>query len=278
MNCNGVKKFAVSMFLLMLCTGLGFSMEWYEENYESLIDAEDIPEECLLQKKEEPKFYFFSGDSTLEEFIGMRSNKYLKVIGYTGCLWSYNGNEGAPAFSKEKQKKYKRNLRKLVEEYRPKIVLVGRYLISEKDAGYDYTSRGDYYGSSYYGLSHGISSSRASVRSVTRTTLEYDVLFCCPYSESEISQWKFGIEARDLLGEEQKALKRNTGAYVGVVFNKYPAFYAEMQSGDIIIQLDDSKIRNTDDLFKFESKAQEGDVVKVLLLRDGREMTLEMEL
>ena len=112
----------------------------------------------------------------------------------------------------------------------------------------------------------------------TRQLVSLNCYLLRPYTKEEMAQWKFGIEAVDLTSEAQKASKRNTGVYVKIVFNKSPAFYAEMQSGDIIIQLDDSKIRNTDDLAKFEAKAQEGDVVKVLLLRDGREMTLEMEL
>ena len=223
----------------------------FNKHYQEYESNADIPEEALLGKNEEPVVYYDNEGDTLFDLL---QNKYLKVTGYSG--WSAAAEAGW-ALSRGKKSTH-RSIVRWAQGHRQK------YVFCE-------TVQGAMGGSSSWSV-------KGNHVVTTRQLVSLNCYLLRPYTKEEMAQWKFGIEAVDLTSEAQKASKRNTGVYVKIVFNKSPAFYAEMQSGDIIIQLDDSKIRNTDDLFKFESKAQEGDVVKVLLLRDGREMTLEMEL
>ena len=105
-----------------------------------------------------------------------------------------------------------------------------------------------------------------------------NVFLLRPYTEAEIAKWKLGIGARNLTEDENFYQDMPKGAYVTATFDGYPAIKADIQSGDIITQINSNKIESEDDLLNFEAGAQKGDHIRITLVREGQEMTVDMEL
>ena len=99
-----------------------------------------------------------------------------------------------------------------------------------------------------------------------------------PYTKTEMAQWKFWLEVRDLNEGENRRLAVDSGARVTVAFRNYPALRAGIQRGDIIVQIDGTVIKGKDDLTVFESAAQKGSTVSVHLVRNGMEKVIPVRL
>ena len=99
-----------------------------------------------------------------------------------------------------------------------------------------------------------------------------------PYTASEIAEWKFGLETRNLTEAESKRLSQDSGARVTVTFDGYPAKRSGIQRGDIITQINDTNIKSMSDLKRFEASVQMGSTVSVRLIRKGREMVITIRL
>ena len=72
------------------------------------------------------------------------------------------------------------------------------------------------------------------------------------------------------------ALRRNTGAYVRVVYLNTPAFAANLIMGDIIIRVNGTDIVSSAVLQRVLDTIVRGQSVQVTVLRDGREINLMM--
>lgn len=68
------------------------------------------------------------------------------------------------------------------------------------------------------------------------------------------------------------------GVRISRVEENSPAARAGLQSGDVILALDGKLIREFDDIVDYLDSRRVGDRVKVKVLRDGRELTLEVTL
>jgi serine protease Do len=68
------------------------------------------------------------------------------------------------------------------------------------------------------------------------------------------------------------------GLIVGAVSRGSKALQAGIQPGDVIVSLEGQKLRNLDDLRNELLRQQVGDKVKLVILRQGKEMTKEVEL
>ena len=99
-----------------------------------------------------------------------------------------------------------------------------------------------------------------------------------PYTEAEIAKWKLGIGVRNITEDENYYEDLPKGAYVMASFDGYPAINAGIQAADIITQINSNKIESEADLLDFEASAQKGDHIRITLVREGQEMTVDMEL
>lgn len=75
---------------------------------------------------------------------------------------------------------------------------------------------------------------------------------------------------------EQEALTVTEGAWVAEVTAGTEAEKAGLQTGDVIVALDDTRIRSMDDLILTVRRQSVGDEVSLTIWRDGDEMTIEM--
>lgn len=89
-----------------------------------------------------------------------------------------------------------------------------------------------------------------------------------PYEEAYIQTPKIGIEWCDLDSSDRLATQRNTGAYITLVYEKSPAFYANLAKGNIIIEIWDANSIHTATML-----LTEGSPVTIIFLRYGRENT-----
>jgi Do/DeqQ family serine protease len=87
-----------------------------------------------------------------------------------------------------------------------------------------------------------------------------------------------GISVQDLTPEmmEHFKVKEKEGVLVGQVYSGTGAEKAGMVSGDIIKSLDDKPVKNVNELVREILKKKVGQKVKVGIIRDGKEMTLDV--
>ncbi len=78
--------------------------------------------------------------------------------------------------------------------------------------------------------------------------------------------------------QEQFGLTRDSGVLLGQVDPGTPAARAGLVEGDIIIRLDDTLTETEADLFKFLREKRPGDVITVVVDRDGTELSLPLTL
>jgi C-terminal processing protease CtpA/Prc len=59
-----------------------------------------------------------------------------------------------------------------------------------------------------------------------------------------ITPYKLGLNYRNLSNEERAEAERNTGLFVGTVYEDTPSFYANVLRGDIIISINGIQFKN----------------------------------
>jgi serine protease Do len=92
----------------------------------------------------------------------------------------------------------------------------------------------------------------------------------------------FGVKADDMTEATKKEHDITNGIYVNEVQANSPAYEAEMQNGDIILEIDDKMILNTNDFYNTISVYRPGDEITVKIKRAygsaEKEMNLVVEL
>ncbi|MBN8598604.1 MAG: M28 family peptidase [Planctomycetes bacterium] len=82
---------------------------------------------------------------------------------------------------------------------------------------------------------------------------------------------RFGISPGDYSGEEK-------GILVGEVLPETPASKAGLKANDLIIKWNDNRVASVEEWMPYFNAAKPGDVVKVTLLREGKEMNFDVTL
>ncbi|MBL8888280.1 MAG: M28 family peptidase [Phycisphaerales bacterium] len=82
---------------------------------------------------------------------------------------------------------------------------------------------------------------------------------------------RFGISPGDYSGEDK-------GVLVGEVLPETPASKAGIKANDLIIKWNDNRIAGVEEWMPYFNAAKPGDVVKVTLLREGKEISIDVTL
>lgn len=82
---------------------------------------------------------------------------------------------------------------------------------------------------------------------------------------------RFGISPGDYSGEEK-------GVLVGEVLPETPASKAGIKANDLIVKWNDNRIASVEEWMPYFNAAKPGDVVKVTLIREGKEMNIDVTL
>ncbi len=95
----------------------------------------------------------------------------------------------------------------------------------------------------------------------------------------EVKRAFLGVSLQDVSPELAEAfgLKRQTGAIINQVLPDSPADKAGLQTGDIVLTVDNKKIRNANDLRNRVGLLPVGKKVRMTILRDGKEKKLSVD-
>ncbi len=88
----------------------------------------------------------------------------------------------------------------------------------------------------------------------------------------------FGVKTLDMPDAAKQEYKVTNGIYVNEVIEDSPAFQAGIQNGDIILQIDENTVINTNNFFNFISTYVPEDVVQVKILRTTGSTQREMDI
>lgn len=203
-----------------------------DEFYKVLEKTSDIPEECKLAQDEAPKIYY--SNQLYSDLYFLRANYYY-IIGYA----SWNG-------AAESVNKIEKNAEKLCKRYGAKVAL---YSYEYTDTRSGWTTYGSY--------------------SIKR--YDCNIYLLVPFTQSYIQMPKIGIEWRDLETSDRLEAQRNTGAYITIVYEKSPAFYANLTKGDILIEMNGVPILDSDSVHLASRFIDTGSIVTLKYLRNGVE-------
>jgi serine protease Do len=83
-----------------------------------------------------------------------------------------------------------------------------------------------------------------------------------------------GISLQDLSPELMKSfnVEKKEGALIGQVFEGSPAEKAGLKAGDIVVEIDGEKIKNSQDLVREVLKKQVGQKIEIVIIREGKQM------
>jgi hypothetical protein len=119
------------------------------------------------------------------------------------------------------------------------------------------------YGSSYYQGTGG---------SYSIKRYDYDIYYFVKF----IDDVGFGIQTIDLDGQLRQEYKRNTGAFVNIVYKNSPAFYANIVRGDIIIKINGIETFDADTAMYIINSFSKGDKISIEIIRNGRNETIDI--
>jgi len=89
---------------------------------------------------------------------------------------------------------------------------------------------------------------------------------------------KVGISTKDVTEEIHKAYDLPIGAYIGEIEEFSAAERAGLKVGDVIIRFDGEKITEGARLSQIRDLHKAGDVIEVVVIREGKELTFELVL
>lgn len=226
--------------LLTLILLSGCATNGSKEFFEYSIDPTTLPPEVFLQEGEEPEIYYSS--DPYSDVTYMMSNFYY-ILGssyYNGPSDSYLENE----------------IKTFAKEIGAKVAIYS----------YDYS----YTDTRVTGNSYGVYTNKTN-------RYDYIVYFLVPMPASDVEAFsRIGLSYGDLDVNERDTYHRNTGAIIGMVFERTPAFDANFSRNDIIIGVNDIPIRDASELTEVFALAEDGQTLKIDLIRDNQEMTIDL--
>ena len=97
-------------------------------------------------------------------------------------------------------------------------------------------------------------------------------------TKGSVTRGWLGISIQDITEDiaENLKLKDDSGALVGHVFEGDPADKAGIKTGDIIVEIAGTKIQDTHELMRIVAAQTVGGKVKIKIIRDGQEKTLQV--
>lgn len=234
-----IKKLTL-IFVLILVLFAVCSCTSMRDFYEPWYEEGVIPEECFLKDGEEPKVYY---SSDLDSDIYYLRSNYFMIIG--DC--TYNG----PSDSSLKSE--------VLSLCRDKGATIGLY-------GYNYT-----------GTNTGIYSTGRYITSYNINRYDYQVYLFVPMPDDLLfERSRIGMFYIDMDSSERLSSKRNVGAYVSVVYEDSPAFYANISRGDVISEVNGVTITSASQLDSIFNKASYHDVLEITLYRGGLPFTVSI--
>ena len=233
---------------LTSCISLGSSSDDSVSNfYHQWISDEamnSIEDDAFLQEGEEPIVYYVSGDMQTE-YNFVQSNFYFAIAdsNFNGPASSLNGLES--------------ELTEIAKEKGAKVVIYGR----------TYTKTI----SNVYSNSYGVYSSNID-------RYDYDIYYFISTPEAIIMDNPLGFIAHEMDQSQREKYKRNTGLLITTVWNKTPAYYANLALNDIIVGINEVEILDKNSYYYAVSQIDVNKPIRIDFIRNGIQQTTTINL
>lgn len=256
-------KAALPLILTLTFTGCAHTNN-YARYYQQYKDPSQIRDVEFLAEGQEPQPYFVKFDEVSNAIMILRSKGY---VGFGGS--AFNGPKEDPKNAIEQAKRLRAVALIIGSAYtdtRTATMLLPLPTTQTTYGSGTVSSSTGAYGT-YSGTSTTYGSTVVPVASSTAYHNQGAVYFL-----KSTKKHRFGALTADLTLEQREALGRNTGAYVQVVVEKTPAFYANMLPGDVIIAVDGKEARSHEEAQALMENVPQSSKTSVLtVLRSGNE-------
>lgn len=233
MKC--MKIIAIAIIVLLACTScITTTSSVVSDFYVELISPESISSDRLLQDEEEPSIIHSADIST--DVYSLLSNYYV-IMGVA----SYNGTANSSLYDE---------INDFCKEKGAPVAVYAYNSVEPTSAISDVTEFSIY----------------------THVVQRYDyvVFLLAPESPDLIKYYmRIGLHFADMDTAARLSSKQNTGAYVDIVYENSPAFYANIFPGDIVVSVNGKAVYDSDSFYRILNNSKYGDRLKITLIRDG---------
>jgi hypothetical protein len=232
--------FIVINLLLITILGSTSCSTWdtpLSDFYDPFLSEEalsSIEKEAFLKKTEEPIIYYT--DDIISEFNFLESN-------YFYCIGDSNFNGVA-----EGQNEIESELKEIAISKGAKIVI---------------------YDINYTNTINNIYSNSYGVYSTNIKRYDYNVYYFIGTPNVIIQSNPLGFTAMDLSQNQREQYKRNTGILITTIWDKTPAFYANLALNDIIVGINGTAIIDKDSYYKSLAQIEENTPILIEYIRNG---------
>lgn len=260
---------------------VGCSQSGYRQFYTPYVDAKILPDIELLTEGQEPQLY---GTSNLDrDILTLRSKMYIP-IGYSSFNGSYEDTKNAT----EQAKRIGATVVLVNSQYTNTLTTTSTLLIPDNKITYysgtvngntTYNnSYGDYIGNSNSSATYSGTSTTYGTKSVPITSHQQRYDQKAIYLVKSTKKPKFGVALNNLTPNQREKLERNTGAYINVVMEDSPAFYANVIPGDVLIAVDDQRVLNTKQAMHLMNSVNPKKLSSTLtVIRKGKEKIINIQ-
>lgn len=253
---------------LLMITGC---VSGYQKFYESYVEVSELPSPEILEKGEEPGIF---GTDNFARDIEMLAPKHFVVIGQS----SFNGEFEDQNKVIAQAKRVGATIVLVKSEYTNTQTTTSSLFLPDNKTTYHsgtanaYSSTGSAYGT-YSGTS-----TTYGTKAVPFTTHQrrYDqnAVFLLKINP----KMRFGLQFDNLTPQIRREIERNTGAVIKVVYEDMPAFYANLLSGDILLAVEGSEVKNREHAVELMGQLDPtATSAELLILRKGVEKSVEVE-
>ncbi|MFA5072743.1 MAG: PDZ domain-containing protein [Nitrospirota bacterium] len=221
---------SLALALIFFMTGC---VSGYQQFYKPFADATTLKDVEILKPDQEPQV--FGTNNFDKDIMILRSKRHI-AIGES----SFNGGYEDESKVKDQARRVGATVVLVNTKYTNTLTTTSPLFLP--------SSSSTYYSGSVYagGVSGGYSGSSTTygttVVPITTHQRRYDQT--AVFFVRSTKKLKFGVSVADLTSDQRVSFERNTGAVVNIVIEDTPAFYSNVLPGDILIEINGSKVLN----------------------------------
>ncbi len=254
------KIFVLYIFSMLFFTGCvttGFDKyyrQWHEEGY--------FPKDAYLKEGQDIKI--FKVNNIDEEFREIASYWYW-CIGYSGF--------NAPAIYDEE---IITALTRLCKKEKATRAIWSEKYTDTRNGSYTIPYTNYHYYTNAYGYTNYYTTTSYSSQSYSIRRYDYSAYLFIPIPYKNRQAYTPGIAVSELSHHDREIYQQNTGALINIVYKNTTAYYANLTHGDIITNINGTRIYTTEDYYDVMQKSKPEDIWYVTFIRNGREKHVEI--
>ena len=259
----------IRIIILLISLLLTGCVSGYQHFYIPYVDAKSLPDVELLGKDDEPNMY---GTDNFDRDIKILASKRYILVGHS----SFNGTYESENNAKAQARRIGATVILVKSEYTNTQTTTTPLFLPNTTTTYH---SGTVYGGGVYGGYSGTSTTYgSSVVPITTSQRMYDQTAVFLVKSNQ--KIKFGVYVFDLTNEMRVELERNKGAFIDVVVENTPAFNSNVLSGDVLIEIDGTIIKNAQhalEIMKSYDTSKDFSLWKVVRKGEEKEIRIKFQ-